>query len=200
MNRQSIEAVVFDVDDTLIDRHAALARAVSAWGSGVAADELAVLPDLRRIALRLGGATLERKLRQAVLAAIPPAPPEQLDRLAALRSRGVRLAVATNGNERFQRAKLERAGLTPFFSLVVASSRVRARKPTPALLAAVLGQLAVPPSRVLVVGDDPALDMAPARALGAQALWISHGRPYPAGIASPTAVAADLDEALAWLA
>lgn len=197
MSRPEVEAVVFDVDDTLIDRRAAVAQAVSVWSER--ADELAALPDLRRIAHRLGRPTLERELRQAVLAAIPPARPAQLALLDALRRRGIRLAVATNGDELFQRAKLARAGLAPFFPWIVASSRVRIRKPDPRLLATALRQLAVPPDRALVVGDDPALDIAPALGLGARALWIGRGRPYPAGLPSPTAVAADLDGALAWL-
>lgn len=88
--------------------------------------------------------------------------------LARLRAQGLRLGVVSNWDERLPRL-LERAGLAPYFECVVYSQGVRAEKPSPAIFAAALERLGLPPAAVLHVGDSLREDVEGALGCGMQA-------------------------------
>jgi putative hydrolase of the HAD superfamily len=180
-----IEALLLDLDNTLVDRDAAFERAVSAWFP--AAD----LPALRRLDARgrtpradfcaqvvrrwpgrwEDGGALWEDLRPAIAGAVRP-DPEVLDAMQRLAER-YRMAVVSNGGGDNQRRKLARAGLARFrFEAVLISGEVGFAKPDPRIFRAALGALGLPPGAALMVGDDPERDIAGAAALGIQTLWV----------------------------
>ncbi len=64
-------------------------------------------------------------------------------------------------------------------------------KPSSGYAAAVLAELGHP-ERVLMVGDSLAADVGLAAAMGADSLWLHHGRALPVGIGRPSFTARDL--------
>jgi putative hydrolase of the HAD superfamily len=95
--------------------------------------------------------------------------------LRALAQR-VPVAVVTNGSSARQREKLWSAGLDRLGLPVLVSQEEGCAKPRPELFLRALRRLGVPPGRALVVGDDPARDLAPALRLGASAVLTRGGR------------------------
>jgi HAD superfamily hydrolase (TIGR01549 family) len=71
-----------------------------------------------------------------------------------------RLGVVTNGVEEHQRAKLAAAGLTDHFDVVVSSSVVGASKPDPRIFRFALERLGGRAADAVMVGDNPARDIA----------------------------------------
>lgn len=114
--------------------------------------------------------------------------------LASLADR-YRLATLTNGNADIFRTPL---GRHVHFSLTAAQAG--AAKPAPALFLSALRQAGVGANEALHLGDDPYLDVAPAKALGMGAVWINRdGRSWPAELPPPDAEIQDLYGLRDWL-
>lgn len=93
-----------------------------------------------------------------------------IDYMAALRTRGYRLAICTNNVREWEplwRAKLP---VDEIFDVVVDSAFVGFRKPEPAIYRLTLERLGVEPSEALLV-DDIEINCDAARELGMQAVW-----------------------------
>jgi HAD superfamily hydrolase (TIGR01549 family) len=88
-----------------------------------------------------------------------------VDALTLLK-RGASLGVVTNGPTVTQRHKLDLLGLTPLFDCVTISAEVGVWKPDPGIFRMTLEALGAAPEDAAMVGDIPALDLAPAKALG----------------------------------
>jgi len=88
----------------------------------------------------------------------------------------VGIALATNAadsrEEEIRRA-LELGGLGPFVDRIFCFRSVGHRKTSPAFFAHVMGQLALPASRLVMVGDDPEQDVRAARTAGIKAVWFN---------------------------
>ncbi|KQP14995.1 phosphoglycolate phosphatase [Pseudorhodoferax sp. Leaf267] len=95
--------------------------------------------------------------------------PQVRETLAALRGRGVALALVTNKEARFARRLLAAHGLDQAFDRLVGGDSLPTKKPDPAGVQACLAQFGVNPERALFVGDS-AIDVATARAAGI-AVW-----------------------------
>ena len=190
----SVDAIAFDLDGTLIDSvggiahalNAALADdslpgfapdAVRAWiGDGPDALIARALAAGKRAAtgalaarLRLGfdAATLRSPMAgSAVYADIH----DLVDELARSRP----LVVVTNKPTALARAVLHEAGLLPFFTAVHGADTLQQRKPSPLLLRQAAAGLGVAPDRLLMVGD-AAVDIAAALAAGCPAVWAGWG-------------------------
>lgn len=92
-------------------------------------------------------------------------PYESAETLRRLRADGWRLAILTNGLPKVQSAKVAALALAPMVDHVVhAEAVVRGGKPDRAAFLEVLDRLDLPADRCLAVGDDPATDIAGARA------------------------------------
>jgi HAD superfamily hydrolase (TIGR01509 family) len=114
--------------------------------------------------------------------------------LAALRERGILVAVLSNGWNPLQVLKARRAG---FDGPVVASADVGAQKPSPEAFRALLAALGTPPDRTWYVGDDPHGDIAGATAVGINAVWLDAERKiYPTDLTAPPHVITSLYELL----
>lgn len=94
--------------------------------------------------------------------------------LARLRAAGLRLACVTNKPREFTLPLLERVGLAPSFAAVVAGDDVPEKKPHPALLLAACDRLGVMPSHALMIGDS-VNDALAARAAGCAVVLVETG-------------------------
>ena len=116
--------------------------------------------------------------------------------LARLRSRGVPVAILTNGWTPLQQKKIARAlgdaahGLT-----VLVSDELGAVKPARAAFDALVAALGVPREHVWYVGDNPVGDVTGALAAGLRAVWFDwEGLSYPQDGPPPTLRIASLRE------
>jgi putative hydrolase of the HAD superfamily len=91
--------------------------------------------------------------------------------LRALKTRGLKLAVISNWDERL-RPLLHDLQLAPFFDALAISVEVGCPKPSPRIFARCVAGLGLPPSSILHVGDSPAEDIDGARRAGMQAVLI----------------------------
>ncbi|MDA0790785.1 MAG: HAD family hydrolase [Proteobacteria bacterium] len=86
------------------------------------------------------------------------------------------LGLVSNGRARGQRAKLSSAGIGPYFDVVVISEEAGVSKPDPAIFIQCLSGLGIQPQESLYVGDHPVNDIEPAVTLGMYAVWLRNAR------------------------
>jgi phosphoglycolate phosphatase len=172
-----LEAVLFDLDGTLLDTAAdiatALNRALEEHGwTRIAPGEVRRMigrgsPTLVERAAAAQGRSPDEKEKSAVLESFfghygqleesgefeaQPYPGVE-DCLRALRRAGLATAVVTNKQERFARGLLDRLSLGGMIDCVVGGDSFERRKPDPGPLLFACEQLGVPASHALMVGD-----------------------------------------------
>ena len=184
-----LEAIVFDLDGTLVDTGATVP---AAYAATVAALGGPAVPAAAVVAAYPLGATksiLEHFLSRSVsadevegyherLAAIGTIEPYPgvVAALEALHGR-VPLAVYTGAGGRAARIVLERAGLTAFFQTVVGGDEVARPKPNPEGLLLAARRLGVPVDATAYVGD-AARDLEAAQACGALPVAAAWGQEF----------------------
>jgi len=109
--------------------------------------------------------TLERERR------VEPAP-GAIATVEALRRKGSRLALVTNGAADKQRAKIERYGLASLFDAILIEGEVGFGKPDPRIFLIACERLRVEPCETWMVGDRVNWDIEPAHQLGLGTVWI----------------------------
>lgn len=191
----SIQAALFDLDGTLLDRrdtfrrhlelqvarHPELFRPEEADRYVARLLELDENGTLDRTAfydrveaeygLPAGGsAILVQDFERHFPEACTPLP-YVAETLHVLRRSGLKLAVVTNGGSVIQNRKLDRLGIRSFLDAVLISEEVGFRKPDTRIFQAALDQLGVMPGAAAFIGDDPESDIAGAMASGLLAIW-----------------------------
>lgn len=182
------EAIVFDLDGTLIDSYAALATAINR-----AREEHRMAP-LEEAAIRAAvGEGIERLLEQTFEPGFPPSVRTSFERhydevcctesrvlehvaetLASIQQRGVRMGVCTNKPTAFSKKILDYLGLSPRFAAVVGPDLAGARKPDGRHVLETLRMMDRKPGEALFVGDMP-IDVAAARAAGVEVAVLPTG-------------------------
>lgn len=171
----AIDAIIFDVDGTLIDSNAAH---VEAWSTALGTHGYRVSPD--RIAVEIGkggdklvpsilGDAIEKKdgdalrkehskafARLANAAALKVFPGVEA-LLTDLRCRGLKTALATSSTKSHLETTLHSAGidLTKLVDEVITADDVSESKPAPGLLLTTLKKLKLSPAQAVMVGDTP---------------------------------------------
>ena len=191
-----VEAVMIDLDGTLLDTIPDLAAATNLMLEALGE---AVLPlDTVRNFVGKGIPRLvERALTrdidgragtEAVVRALPvferfytevngrhttmyPGVREGLEQMQAA---GFRLACVTNKAGAFTLPLLERMGLAPFFEQTVSGDTLARKKPDPIQLLHVCNEFGIAPARMLMIGDS-GNDALAARAAGCPVFCVSYG-------------------------
>lgn len=92
--------------------------------------------------------------------------------LGELRSRGKRVYLLSNAQKDFTRPEIGMLGLTRYFDGIVLSSEQGCKKPSPAFFRGLLEQYGLEPSESIMIGNDEAADIAGARSVGMDTLYI----------------------------
>ncbi|MBR5743196.1 MAG: HAD family hydrolase, partial [Clostridia bacterium] len=202
---------VFDLDHTLFDRYATLRRISpfmcerlkedlapgvgeeEFWRELSAADRRFIVEGWEAIFRFLVGRGVFREnaayphfrdnLAEAVTREAAPFPFED-EFFAALRARGLKVALITNGSERIQGAKLRLLGMAPRFdALLIADGVVTPLKPDPAPFLLMAERLGEDPGSLLYVGDNPVNDVDGSRRAGYIPVWVRTTGVWCEGIA-----------------
>ena len=124
--------------------------------------------------------------------------PDAHDTIDALRARGVRLALITNGDGVGQRAKIERFDLAHRFHHIQIEGEQGFGKPEPRAYLHALERLGVGASDSWMVGDNLEWEVTAPQRLGIHAIWFdAHGAGLPEGsVVRPDRIVRKLSELL----
>ncbi len=208
---RDLQALCFDLDDTLWDVRSVLRRAEEAVAEFLAANYPAL------------AAVHSTQTGTAARMALAGAEPARAHDLTWLRTEAMKRMAATVGlparvgEEAFEvfiaarnevtlyddvtpalaalqpryrlatlsngNADLARIGLAPRFQVMLNARDVGAAKPDPRAFTAVAEALRLPPSQIAYVGDDPHADVFGARGAGMRTIWINRqARFWPADV------------------
>ncbi|MFD0033022.1 HAD family hydrolase [Streptomyces sp. NPDC127172] len=191
--------VLFDLDNTLVNRGIAFAEAVNAlsndhgygldirnWLDTELADR-ANPQDFQRLVAHFGlrddpGGLWNEYVHR--IAAAVTCRPNVLEGLARLRATGWTIGIATNGAADIQRAKLAATGLADHVDGVAASGDLEIRKPDRKLFELAAHRCGSDLTNGWMVGDNPAGDIGGGRAAGLRTIWL-RGRSWPNGLPLP---------------
>lgn len=104
--------------------------------------------------------------------------PEVKDTLARLNTKGVKLAILSNGSPRMLSAAVENAHITALFDAVLSAEQVRAYKPHPAVYQLAVDRLGVKPDEICFLSAN-AWDAYAAKAFGFRVLWCNRFEQTP---------------------
>ena len=208
-----LQGVLLDVDGTLVDSNDAHAHAwVKALAeAGVKAEFSRVrrligkggdklLPEVSGIEADSSKGKAISERRAAIFKAewLPKleAFPQARELLKRMKARGLRLAVASSAKEDELGPLLRVCGAEWLVEASTSSDDADSSKPDPDIVHAALGQLKLPPGRVLLLGDTP-YDIEAAKKAGVGTVALRCGGWDDAGLAGAVAVYADPADLLA---
>lgn len=190
---RTVDAVLFDVDGTLVDSRDTIVRTYAHAVREVCGEEGARMwrsLDIEEI-LQLPAAEVFRRLahgrseRAATLSAafqrryatiLPDIPwfAGAVDALRSLHKHGVALGIVTTKARERLDLHLAAAGVAELFHATISGDETLCNKPDPAPLLTVLHRLGVPPERALMVGDG-ANDVLAAKRAGTGSVGVAYG-------------------------
>ena len=100
--------------------------------------------------------------------------------LQTLRSWGLKVGIVTNGETDFQSRHIDVTGLAELVDTILISEQEHLRKPDPRLFQRAAERLGVAPNHCLFVGDHPINDMLGAQSAGMSTIWLQHDAAWPA--------------------
>jgi putative hydrolase of the HAD superfamily len=99
--------------------------------------------------------------------------------LAALREKGLKLGIVSNGETAFQMRNINAVGLETLVDVILVSEAEGLRKPDAALFQRAADRLVVKVEECLFVGDNPDADILGAHAAGMRTAWFTVGEIWP---------------------
>lgn len=216
-----IAAVLFDLDETLLDRRQSLTQFVLAQYQRFYPhfQHIPSAAYLRRVVeLDANGAVWKDQVYKQLLAELEIMDvgweellndyvahfaeacvgfPNLHATLDALETKGYKLGIVTNGRSPFQERNIAALGIRHYFGAVLVSEAEGVRKPDPEIFLRAAARLRTQPDKVVFVGDNPQADIAGAQRCGMKAIWFA-----PRATGSCTfadAVCHGLDEVVGWV-
>lgn len=193
----TLQAVLIDLDGTLLDSVPDLAHAANAMRI-----ELGMHVLHEDVVATFVGKGVDNLIRRALVGSLYAIDPEPaffntarasfhrhyhlvngdkstifagvIDGLKAMREQGLKLAVVTNKPTEFTLPLLEKTGLASFFELVVCGDTCSRRKPDPDQMFYACEQLGVTPDQAITIGDSMN-DVQASRAAGIRVLAVPYG-------------------------
>ena len=205
---REIKSILFDLDDTLLDRSGGFVRMCRHWYrtlpvSGRPADEEQFVE--RMTAWDRDGlpkheiygnllrwwpgclASVEAAIdcHRTQLAQFTPLDPRTRVLLVRLRHEGFSTAVVTNGSSAAQRSKVRHWRLSDLVDAIVVSEEIGAAKPAAEIFRHALHLVGADPAHTLFVGDRPVADIGGAQGVGMLTAWVHHGREWEVAAPPP---------------
>ena len=216
-----IKAVLFDLDETLIQRSGAIrafikdqyarfatqlagigegeytSRFLDMEKNGIIGKDIVYPEFVEALGITdVSGDTLLADYRQNYANFASPSP-GAVATVRALHNSGMKTGILTNGNVQVQNAKIAALGLRDALETVVISEAVGLKKPDPAIFALACGNLGIAARTTLFVGDNPQVDIVGAAVAGLQTAWFRNGAQWPDGLLPRADIDIDrLDEVL----
>jgi putative hydrolase of the HAD superfamily len=199
-----MQGVVFDLDETLVDRRGSLdvysKRLHSAFADSVVVPEGQFTTEFHR--LDGNGRVPRDEFFEALSSALFRSTPAKrirehfeatawmeprlfdgiVDLLQALRARDWRIGIITNGGVQSQSAKIENSGLAELIDGSVISAAFGSKKPAPEIFRHMIESLAIDPVQSWFVGDDPKADVWGAKQVGFRTCWVERYSVWPADL------------------
>lgn len=119
-------------------------------------------------------------------------PDVRVQEMLARLSGRFQLLVVTNGSRANQHQKLRRAQLNNYLQALIVSGEIGVEKPHPEIFARALSIAGCVADEALFVGDNPVTDIAGAKHAGLNAYWVSLGRCYPHSATQPDRILASV--------
>ncbi|BAY09212.1 HAD family hydrolase [Calothrix sp. NIES-2098] len=191
----TIEAVLFDLDGTLLDRETSLQQFIAAqYDRFTPALESIPKQDYisRFIELDCRGYVWKDKVYQSLLSEFScdklswqdllqdyenqfihscvPFPHLQ-STLEALKAAGYLLGIVTNGRETFQQRTIQGLHIENYFDAILISETEGVRKPEAEIFLRALQKLGVQAQESVFIGDHPTADVLGAKNIGMKAIW-----------------------------
>lgn len=101
--------------------------------------------------------------------------PGVVETLRYLNGRGYPMCIVTDAHSRDATLRLEKIGLLPFFSGMVAYDMVRVKKPAPDPFLTALSMMQAGPDDALLIGDSVRRDIEPCTRLGIRTVYARYG-------------------------
>jgi putative hydrolase of the HAD superfamily len=197
-------AVLFDLDDTLVDRGESLARFSTLFGQLFARHLVTAEPGEICAVIRTvdgGGYQSRERVAQDLARLLPwrttmtsrelldcwnehfpvcSAPTTGLyETLGQLRAQGVKLGIVTNGRMEIQMRKIDCLSLGDLVDCIVISEAVGMKKPDARIFDLARANLHVLSEQAWFVGDHPINDVLGASAAGMTSVWFRRDAPWP---------------------
>jgi HAD superfamily hydrolase (TIGR01509 family) len=192
--RSPFDAVLFDLDGTLIDSNEAHAQA---WTEALREHGVATEVDRIRPLIGMGGDKLlpaaahinaesdfgnaiTRRKKEIFARLLPHLRATRGARplLECLREQHVKVVIATSADDRELRALLERAGVHDLIHEGASKDDAAESKPDPDIVHAALARAGTPPQATVMIGDTP-YDIEAAARAGIQSIALRCGRYWP---------------------
>ena len=193
-----ITSIIFDLDETLIDREATMHRFLIKQHQRLSAVLLCEDLGYADTVLKFqeGGYASKRDAFQAALTELDQDQslleiviqdfeaeygteaisfPDAKITLETLR-RSFSLGLITNGRSLGQRNKMKSARILDLFDAIVISEEIGIKKPEPAIFSHCLDLLSVDSHEAAYVGDNPTNDIEPANKIGMTSIWMENSR------------------------
>ena len=190
-----LRAVLFDLDNTLLDRRSSLkfhlrqqARRLpdtfapisfneyvdtfmelDTNGYAARSDVFLGVERLLRLPAGTGGVLLNDLQTHFPDECVPF--PGAHEVLGGLRDSGLGLGLITNGAAMWQRRKIDSLGIAGYFEVILISEAEGVRKPDPEIFRRAINALRVTAEEAAMVGDNPEADIQGAKSFGMKAIW-----------------------------
>jgi phosphoglycolate phosphatase len=180
--------VIFDLDGTLVDAYLAISRSFNyvmrqmrypkqssalirravGWGDENLLKPFVTPQDLKK------ALWLYRRHHQVALVKYSRLMPKAKNTLDYLKSKGYKLAVASNRPTKFSQILIRRLRIDKYFDFVLCADKLRHGKPNPEIIKKIMGKLKVKQGQVLYVGD-MVIDAQAARRAQVKAVLVTTG-------------------------
>ena len=196
-----MRGVIFDLDETLIDRSLAVTNfADLLWAEYLSHQESSPASFIDKVhALDGHGYTPREMFFELMWENLSDAVPSKLvieesfyeqvwetpiladgviDCLSLLHKDQIPLAIVTNGSTMAQEAKIKHSGIQDYFMAIVVSEEFGVKKPDPSIYEEAASKLYVNPKDCWFVGDHPVNDVWGSKQVGYHSAWVHLHRPW----------------------
>lgn len=209
LDAMHIEAVIFDLDNTLLDRDrtflAFVKRLTNTYFPGIAAEEQERIVQLI-LKVDQDGYNPKPRMFEELLGLLPwTSKPDvaelleyyrqhytrcaelmdsALELLEQCRERGWKIGLITNGRDDIQYGKIDTLRIREAFDIILVSEGAGVKKPDARIFRMALDTLNVAAERTLFVGDHPVNDIRGAADVGMHTVWMQRNQSWDDTIAA----------------